>query len=437
GQRRAPRVREVRHPDGEAAPLRLPGRARGVRHRRHVHVALLPLGLGAAPRDSQGARLQDARPPGRGHLPQLRRHRREDQPHPPVPEGAQVRLRAGDRPRLRGHPQRADHPRGGQGAGPAARSGAARRRLPRSFLRLARLRARGPRGDSGALSQPGHLGARRVRRVDDPASSRRQGGRMTQKLTENEQITTVVFGDTFALYSDDEFEEFIGFLRTRFERNGIPLSVFEGKRCVDAGCGGGRATILMAEAGASEVVALDLSETNVETTRMRAEQRGLTNVTAQQASLLEVPFEDESFDVVWSNGVLHHTGDTDRSLKEIARLLKPGGWMWLYLYGSGGIYWHMVDWVRDRLREGEIHVSECIAQLRLQNVPVRRIAEWIDDWFVPVLQRYKVDDVRLRLEELGFEGAQALERGTHYDTSERRVGAAQEEVELMGDGDVR
>jgi ubiquinone/menaquinone biosynthesis C-methylase UbiE len=260
---------------------------------------------------------------------------------------------------------------------------------------------------------------------------------MTQKLTENEQITTVVFGDTFALYSDDEFEEFIGFLRTRFERNGIPLSVFEGKRCLDAGCGGGRATILMAEAGASEVVALDLSETNVETTRMRAEQRGLTNVTAQQASLLEVPFEDQSFDVVWSNGVLHHTGDTDGSLKEIARLLKPGGWMWLYLYGSGGIYWHMVDWVRDRLREGEIHVSECIAQLRLQNVPVRRIAEWIDDWFVPVLQRYKVEDVRLRLEELGFEGAQALERGTHYDTSERRVGAAQEEIELMGDGDVR
>ena len=273
----------------------------------------------------------------------------------------------------------------------------------------------------------------------EPAAATRKGKtrRMTQKLTDNEQITTIVYGDTFALYSDDEFEEFIGFLRTRFERNGIPLSVFEGKRCLDAGCGGGRATILMAEAGASEVVALDLSETNVETTRMRAEQRGLNHVTAQQASLMEVPFEDETFDVVWSNGVLHHTGDTDGSLKEIARLLKPGGWMWLYLYGSGGIYWHMVDWVRDTLRAGGIHVSECIAQLRLQNVPVRRIAEWIDDWFVPVLQRYKVEDVRLRLEELGFEGVQALERGTHYDTSERRVGASQEEIELMGDGDLR
>lgn len=255
-------------------------------------------------------------------------------------------------------------------------------------------------------------------------------------LTPAQRTTTIVFGDTFSLYSDEEFEEFIGFLRTRFERNGIDLrEAFAGKRCLDAGCGGGRATILMAEAGASEVVALDLSETNVQTTRMRAQQRGCDNVVVQQASLLDIPLQDESFDVVWSNGVLHHTGDTDGSLKEIARLLKPGGWMWLYLYGSGGIYWHMVDWVRDTL--GDIDVSACIAQLRLQNVPVRRIAEWIDDWRVPVLQRYTVEDVRLRLEELGFQGAAALQRGTHYDTSERRIGASAQEIELMGDGDVR
>jgi ubiquinone/menaquinone biosynthesis C-methylase UbiE len=254
-------------------------------------------------------------------------------------------------------------------------------------------------------------------------------------LTEDEQITTVVFGDTFALYSDAEFEEFIGFLRTRLAANGIPLSAFAGKRCLDAGCGGGRATIMMAEAGASEVVALDLSATNVATTRMRAEQRGLDNVTVRGQSLVEIPFEDESFDVVWSNGVLHHTGDTDGSLKEIARLLKPGGWMWLYLYGSGGISWHLVDWERETL--SRVHVSECIAQLRLQGVEVRRIAEWIDDWFVPVLQRYTLRDTRLRLEELGFEGAEPLARGTSFDTSQRRIGAARQELELMGDGDVR
>jgi ubiquinone/menaquinone biosynthesis C-methylase UbiE len=255
------------------------------------------------------------------------------------------------------------------------------------------------------------------------------------ELTQPEQITSIVFGDTFALYSDEEFEEFIEFLRTRLRANDISLDAFKGKRCFDAGCGGGRATILMAEAGASEVVAFDLSDTNVATTRMRAEQRGLDNVTVVQGSLLDIPYESESFDVVWSNGVLHHTGDTDGSLLEFARLCKPGGWMWLYLYGSGGISWHLVDWVRETLKD--VHVSEVIAHLRLQGVEVRRIAEWIDDWKVPVLQRYTREDVRRRLVELGFAEAQPLDMGTHFDTSQRRVGASGREVELMGDGDVR
>lgn len=254
-------------------------------------------------------------------------------------------------------------------------------------------------------------------------------------LTEREQLTTVVFGDTFALYDDESFEEFIVPLRERFANNAIDLSVFEGKRCLDAGCGGGRGSILMAEAGASQVVGVDLSETNVATSRMRAEQRGLSQCTFQQASLLEVPFEDESFDVVWSNGVLHHTDDPDLTLREITRVLKPGGWMWLYLYGSGGVYWYMADWVRGVL--SDVDVRDTIYQLRLQDVPIRRIAEWMDDWFVPWLRRYTVADVRDRLVELGFERAEALPRGTVYDTSERLVEASEVEAQLMGDGDVR
>lgn len=254
-------------------------------------------------------------------------------------------------------------------------------------------------------------------------------------LTTREVTTTVVFGDTFALYDDAAFDEFIEPFRVRLRTNAIDLSVFEGKRCLDAGCGGGRASVLMAEAGAAEVVGLDLSERNVETCAMRAKQRGLDQCRFVQGSLLEVPFEDEAFDIVWSNGVLHHTENPDLTLREITRVLKPGGHMWLYLYGSGGVYWYMVDWVRDLLRD--VHVSECIYQLRMQDVPVRRIGEWIDDWFVPFLRRYTVEDVALRLRELGFGDPQPLRRGTEYDTSERLVDASDKEAQLMGDGDVR
>jgi ubiquinone/menaquinone biosynthesis C-methylase UbiE len=254
-------------------------------------------------------------------------------------------------------------------------------------------------------------------------------------MTEAERLTTIVFGDTFALYDDREFDEFLVPLYERLAANSIPKDVFRGKRCLDAGCGGGRASVLMAECGAAEVVGLDLSERNVETCRMRAAQRGLDQCSFVQGSLLDVPFEDESFDIVWSNGVLHHTEDPDRTLRELTRVLKPGGNFWLYLYGSGGVYWYTIDWIRGLLAGHDIR--RCIYQLRLMSVPVRRIAEWIDDWFSPYLRRYTVQDVRDRLRELGFADAEALPGGTNYDTSQRLVGADAQEAELMGDGDVR
>jgi ubiquinone/menaquinone biosynthesis C-methylase UbiE len=254
-------------------------------------------------------------------------------------------------------------------------------------------------------------------------------------LTPAEQLTAIVYGDTFALYDEAEFDAFVQPFYERLAANGIPTEVFRGARCLDAGCGGGRGSVLMAECGAAEVVGVDLSERNVDTCRGRAERRGLTQCSFVQGSLMEIPFPDAAFDVVWCNGVLHHSEDPDRGLAELTRILRPGGRLWLYLYGSGGIYWLMVDWVRDLLAGRD--VRGCIYQLRLMSTPVRRIAEWIDDWFAPFLRRYTVADVRTRLEELGFADTEPLGGGTVYDTSRRRIGADDTEAELMGEGDLR
>src|SRR4051812_11898027 len=254
-------------------------------------------------------------------------------------------------------------------------------------------------------------------------------------MNDREALTALVYGDTFALYDSQAFELFLEPLRKRLQANGIDLDVFRGQRCLDAGCGGGRGSILMGEAGAREVVGVDLSPTNIESCRKRAAQKGLTTLTFERASLASLPFADASFDVVWCNGVLHHTAEPDQGLKEITRVLKPGGHMWLYLYGSGGVYWYVVDWIRELL--AGVDVRECIWQLRLMEMPVGRIAEWIDDWFTGYLRRYTRADVVRRLDELGFENTAVLDRGVTYDTSQRRIGATDRERQLMGEGDVR
>lgn len=254
-------------------------------------------------------------------------------------------------------------------------------------------------------------------------------------MNDREQVTAIVFGDTFSLYDEKSFDEFVAPLFMRMKNNGINTDIFKGKRCLDAGCGGGRGSILMAQCGAKEIVGVDFSSTNVESCRKRAAQKGFTNMTFHQHSLMELPFEDESFDVVWCNGVLMHTIDPDKGLQEISRVLKKGGYMWLYVYGAGGVYWCMVDWIRNTLKD--VDVRDCIYQLRIMEMPIRRIAEWIDDWFAGYLRKYTHTDVERRLKELGFVNTDRLKFGTLYDTSQRRNGADMREICLMGEGDLR
>lgn len=248
-----------------------------------------------------------------------------------------------------------------------------------------------------------------------------------------EDITKYVYGETFARYDSSAFLAFLRPLEVRLAKNGISHDVFRGKRCLDAGCGSGRGTVLMARAGAAHVVAFDFADKNLETTRTHCRRFGLTNVTTEQGSLLDIPFENDAFDIVWCNGVLHHTVDPDRALREVARVLHPGGHLWLYLYGSGGIYWFMVDFMREWLRD--IGPEACLDELLAMGVPIGRTAEFIDDWFVPTLRRYIRPDVSRRLAELGFGKRRYLKHGMSYDTCQRR--GDDRENRWMGGGDVR
>ena len=260
-------------------------------------------------------------------------------------------------------------------------------------------------------------------------------------MTENvagEKRYEEVFGDTFALYSHKEMEEFIYPFQVRFERNKLDArSIFEGKRCFDAGCGNGRGTLFMLMNGAEHVTSYDFSEKNVENTTkfVKDFEYGNKN-TVQQGSIAKIPFEDESFDFVWCNGVIMHTETPNACIAEVARILKVGGKSWIYVYGSGGVYWRIIYHLRNLVKE--IKIENVIAALKIIRYSTRYIAEYIDDWYATFLRTYTHHDLSHRLLDVGFDNPELLPFGMDYDTSHRRhILDTEEEKALMGEGDLR
>lgn len=263
------------------------------------------------------------------------------------------------------------------------------------------------------------------------ALSKREKGCENLEFLHNE-----VYGQSFALYDKKQMEEFIEPFSIRFRRNGIdPYDLFKGKKCLDAGCGNGRGSLFMAMHGASEVVSLDISALNVQSTTKNAKLFGYQNVIkAQQSTLEQIAFEDAEFDFVWCNGVIMHTHSPNACLQELARVLKVGGKSWVYVYGSGGIYWYCVYKFRDLLKE--YTEKDCFKVMKFLQTPTSFLAEYIDDWKTPYLRTYTNKDFSEKLCSLGFEKTTPLPYGTDYDTS-NRISLYPDDKIYLGEGDLR
>jgi SAM-dependent methyltransferase len=116
---------------------------------------------------------------------------------------------------------------------------------------------------------------------------------------------------------------------------GIPTDELDGKLLLDAGCGNGSQSVAYTRYGL-EVVAVDLSSGLEAGYRFRHVLAGARpdRVHFVQGDLQNPPLKPNTFDIVHSAGVLHHTPNTKHTFLQLRPLLKPGGtfYIWLYKY---------------------------------------------------------------------------------------------------------
>ena len=100
-----------------------------------------------------------------------------------------------------------------------------------------------------------------------------------------------------------------------------------GERVLDLGCGAGTDSLVAAQMVGPDghVTGIDMTPEMLAKARRAAEEMGLANVSFVECEAEALPFPDESYDVIVSNGVIDLIPDKDAVFSEIARVLKPGG----------------------------------------------------------------------------------------------------------------
>lgn len=140
--------------------------------------------------------------------------------------------------------------------------------------------------------------------------------------------------------------------RYRLEPYIVPFADFTGSRgleVLEIGPGLGADHERFARAGAS-LHGVDLTPHAVDITRRRLEMQGLVS-DLRVGDAEKLPFADETFDLVYSWGVIHHSPDTTRAAREILRVLKPGGRFRVMVYHTWSLVGIML-WLRYALGKG-------------------------------------------------------------------------------------
>ncbi len=167
-----------------------------------------------------------------------------------------------------------------------------------------------------------------------------------------------VHGQEFEFGSREFFDEVERHRYTEYApwmREVMGFDKFPGAKLLEIGCGMGSDLLQFARGGAI-VTGADLTPRSVETSKHRFkiyDQPGTFVLTDGE----RLPFTDASFDVVYSNGVLHHTPDTEGAVREVHRVLRPDGTAKVMLYYRNSLNYWAEMFLRRGVLTGEIQAA--------------------------------------------------------------------------------
>ncbi len=185
------------------------------------------------------------------------------------------------------------------------------------------------------------------------------------------------------------------------------LAGHAGARVLDLGCGAGHVSFHVAPL-AGKVAAYDLSQQMLDVVAATAKERGLNNITTVCGAAESLPFADAEFDFVFSRYSAHHWSDLGQALREVRRVLKPGGVAAFIDVMSPGsplfdTYLQSVEVLRDTSHVRDYSAGEWLRQVNEAGLHVRstqrqrlrlEFASWVERMRTPQPLRVAIRDLQ-------------------------------------------
>jgi ubiquinone/menaquinone biosynthesis C-methylase UbiE len=242
--------------------------------------------------------------------------------------------------------------------------------------------------------------------------------------------------EIWSRHNEKEFRKFIDLKAMRLKINDLCKFV-EGENCIEFGCGNGSFSFALLEKGAKTVTGIDFGKKSVEYANNYVEANKLEpKAKFILKDVTDTGFPDEQFGFAVSNGVFHHLPENNIpiALKEVARVLKPGGWFWYYVDGEGAISMDLWDRTVKILRD--IDITEIETHLFPLNISRQKMVHIMDSSNATYIHT-NWDAVTELLSKCGFTNFRRLTGATDTDFDLDVVDSDKWGVEKFGSGDLR
>ena len=252
-----------------------------------------------------------------------------------------------------------------------------------------------------------------------------------EKKTELKKKTGKVYGKFWGTFSRKENRLAKKFIQERFKNfKSFKKGFFKNKKIIDVGCGGGRYSNALKLLGAKSVIGVDYSDDGIKIAKKNYQHK---NLFFLKQNVLNLKFKSRSFDIVFSNGVLHHTSNLEKGIEELHRICKKGGYIYLYLYGAGGLYWSARKKMNKLMKKIPQNYSQNI--LNFIGMPSNRFI-FMDNWYVPIENHCYHKNIFKILRKLGVQSIEKMIKGRKTDL-ETGLYNHKNSKSIWGEGEIR